>query len=499
MFHKKTVNYIDPNKLHVGRVPPVSEGEKFQRAFQNLRAWREMEAIARYSGRPEFDVNGNPTSSANSLYVFSRFPERADSSDRQVRIDMGFWAKASMGGAVTAATARQMDWYNDWTDGAADATLSSFLHNITNDTLYGSRSGTSEVLIGNVTPQSSVFADSDMETAGVGSWTVGVPAGALSKETASPYSGTQSLRITYSGAANPSIYQSVFTIGRTYRIRGWARGDGTFAPYLTNVTGPTIWTGTSSTNWQYFDVTFVALHARGSALRGNMSAAGYVEFDDITVLEYEGFHVSKLDITYCYLSNMTVSTMPETTLTDAQGYFVKPNKFITYEALRGSTSGTVGDSVGRMAWGLERGDSAVQATHRCLFQTTYPKGAFVGSAGTPAPFQSDASSNPLRYKVTPRNLQKSSSPVECDVAIVVNTATAGDTIEMVSSTAGDTWTYTVPAGGIATPTAITTANGSGGGTGGGLLVAAAGDLATVRAQGADVHCNTFSLWEGERI
>jgi hypothetical protein len=105
----------------------------------------------------------------------------------------------------------------------------------------------------------------------------------------------------------------------------------------------------------------------------------------------------------------------------------------------------------------------------------------------------------LRYKVTPRNLQKSSSPVECDVAIVVNNLAVNDTIEFISTTAGDTWTYTETAGIVSTPTVITTANGSGGGTGGGLLVAAAGDLVTVRAQGADVHINTVSLWEGERI
>ncbi|MHC4575496.1 MAG: hypothetical protein ACYS76_15455, partial [Planctomycetota bacterium] len=215
----------------------------------------------------------------------------------------------------------------------------------------------------------------------------------------------------------------------------------------------------------------------------------------------EGFRVSKLTCTYCYFAALSIATAPQTTLDDDQGYFVTPNKFVPYEALRGGTNGALGDSVGRLAWGQENGDATVQSTARCFFQTTYPTGGFVGSGGALASFQDDSSGNDLLYKVKPRNLQESAADIETDIAIVVDTIADGDTIVLTASTSGDTWTYTNSGGIASTPTLITTTNGTGAslGAGRGLEVDPAGDTVKVQAQGADVHVRTLSLWEAERI
>lgn len=123
-----------------------------------------------------------------------------------------------------------------------------------------------------------LLTDGDMETSGVAAWTA-VNFATLSKETALPHSGTQALRITSSGAVNPSAYSgSVLTVGKRYRIMGWARGDGTRIPEIVN-----FWTGTSSASWQYFDFVFTADNV---ALRlKHNSSSGYVEFDDIVLVE----------------------------------------------------------------------------------------------------------------------------------------------------------------------------------------------------------------------
>jgi hypothetical protein len=124
--------------------------------------------------------------------------------------------------------------------------------------------------------------DGDMETAGVGSWTAGNDA-ILSKETTNPLVGTQVLRITYDGTNSPSARQIVLTVGDTYRITGYCRGDGgAGAPRVYE--GGVIWTGTNSTDWQYFELTQIATSDR-LYLHSIIASAGYVEFDQVSVME----------------------------------------------------------------------------------------------------------------------------------------------------------------------------------------------------------------------
>ena len=82
------------------------------------------------------------------------------------------------------------------------------------------------------------------------------------------------------------MYQSILVSGNTYRITGWARGDGTAIPKFSDgITN--FWIGISSVNWQYFDVTFVSGSTFLEMLGIGMGAGNHVEFDDIIVTPYD--------------------------------------------------------------------------------------------------------------------------------------------------------------------------------------------------------------------
>jgi len=129
-------------------------------------------------------------------------------------------------------------------------------------------------------PGAELITDGDMEAVGVGDWSVGLSA-TLTKETTDPYEGTQNLRVAYNGTANPYAYQSILTSGEWYQITGVARGDGTVAPRI--VSGSNLdETLLTSTAWQLFSFKWIADSAV-LALRIVASAAGYAEFDIISV------------------------------------------------------------------------------------------------------------------------------------------------------------------------------------------------------------------------
>jgi len=117
---------------------------------------------------------------------------------------------------------------------------------------------------------------------GADAWTVGNSA-ILSKESTDPQSGSLNLRITYNAVNNPYASQSVLTDGVSYRVTGWARGDGTGNPALFIGGANRVWTGTSSTSWQYFDETGVSSGAAAIYLRTDITEAGYSEFDGVVV------------------------------------------------------------------------------------------------------------------------------------------------------------------------------------------------------------------------
>ena len=135
-----------------------------------------------------------------------------------------------------------------------------------------------------------IIVDGDMEAAGVTSWSSYSSNATVTKATGTPHGGSQCLRVAAGSASAAYTEQSIgtFETGQRIRVRGWARGDGTRTPTirLNGSSWQNIWSGTSSTSWQEFDVTFVI--AAGSLARLNLytssgSASGeYTEWDDLS-------------------------------------------------------------------------------------------------------------------------------------------------------------------------------------------------------------------------
>ncbi len=125
------------------------------------------------------------------------------------------------------------------------------------------------------------IADGDMEAAGVASW-LACGSGDLTKDTTIKYSGTRSLKITGTGANNPGAYQSFLEVGKTYRVTGKARGNGTVPPRV--YSGATLWVGTTDASFQSFDETFVATNA-SVQFYYNGTTINSVWFDNVNVVE----------------------------------------------------------------------------------------------------------------------------------------------------------------------------------------------------------------------
>ncbi len=129
-------------------------------------------------------------------------------------------------------------------------------------------------------PKANEIADGDMETAGVGDWTP-ISSAILSKQTSSLGGGTQCIRV-FEASSYASAIQQVLTVGKTYHVTGYARSDGVATPYC-SVTSSASWTGTTSTDWQYFEFTATAENTYFDIYK--LAVGDYAEFDDILVQE----------------------------------------------------------------------------------------------------------------------------------------------------------------------------------------------------------------------
>jgi hypothetical protein len=133
----------------------------------------------------------------------------------------------------------------------------------------------------------NLLVDGNMEKSGTTNWSGSQSV--VSKQTTSPHSGKQLIRVDYDGShgVGAALYNTVSFNPGTYRARGWARSDGTSIPniYINTIGNGYVWTGTTSTNWQYFDVTFTWSGAAQNfqILSANLSAGHYIEADDVTL------------------------------------------------------------------------------------------------------------------------------------------------------------------------------------------------------------------------
>jgi len=126
-----------------------------------------------------------------------------------------------------------------------------------------------------------LLQDGNMEASGTGSYTA-LNSTTLTKDTSNPQGGTQALRTTFNGTTVGAT-QSLLVIGKTYRLTGYARGDGTAIPRVGDAATSTTFTGTSSSSWQFFDVIKVAANANVALYCSANSSGQYCEFDNISI------------------------------------------------------------------------------------------------------------------------------------------------------------------------------------------------------------------------
>ncbi|MEP7167548.1 MAG: LamG-like jellyroll fold domain-containing protein [Candidatus Woesebacteria bacterium] len=131
-----------------------------------------------------------------------------------------------------------------------------------------------------------LLTDGNMESALTSSWAV-VNAAGLTKQTpVDPHGGTRVLRVTRTTTTNASAGQTVMTVGKTYRIQGYVRSDGSALPIVRD-NGTAIFTGTNSTSYQFFDIIRIAAATQIQFGTSTINTGEYVEFDDVSVTEVD--------------------------------------------------------------------------------------------------------------------------------------------------------------------------------------------------------------------
>ena len=137
--------------------------------------------------------------------------------------------------------------------------------------------------------EKNILTDGDMEASGTASWSIGNAT--VTKQTSGQKGGKQSLRAAYNGVSSSGgVTRSILTIGKTYRIRGFARTGGAGSPYPAIIaSGIFQWSGGTNSAWQPFDITFVCSTNGVVYLYGyGLGVGNYVEFDEVFVTEYAG-------------------------------------------------------------------------------------------------------------------------------------------------------------------------------------------------------------------
>lgn len=134
-------------------------------------------------------------------------------------------------------------------------------------------------------------------------------------------SGSYVCRIAHDGTNTSGvIYQAALVVGNTYRMTGYARASaaGGVPAMADGVTFQ--WTGTTSTSWQAFDVTFVSTGTTCSLYGSSLSAGKYVEFDDVAIMPIHVSQLTDLSGNGNHLTQATASKQPLWVASGIGGY-----------------------------------------------------------------------------------------------------------------------------------------------------------------------------------
>lgn len=211
----------------------------------------------------------------------------------------------------------------------------------------------------------------------------------------------------------------------------------------------------------------------------------------------DGFRCSRLDVDNLVVHRLNVFGCPHDPMLDDDEALVKLSDMATGEVLRGWDQGNDDGTIGALCHYMDAGDSVIHNSSRALFNTTYALGIHQTgvAAHNTGHLRQDSAGNAMSYRVAARNLTGNVvDDIPCDVAVVLM-GDASCEVQLASVTAGDTSTITIPAGGYATPTLVTTSHAQ---CTGALNIDPAGDTITITGispAGINLYVNAVSLWE----
>lgn len=137
---------------------------------------------------------------------------------------------------------------------------------------------------GSIRKHFNLAIDGNCEKAGILHWIPGNNA-TVTKQTTTPYQGSQCLRVAHNGTNNPNVSIGNLILGKTYRVRYKARANSGAVRLQVNG-ADTIMVTAGAGTWQSFEWIFIATTSTlvTWAMQGTTSGQ-YGEIDDVTVEE----------------------------------------------------------------------------------------------------------------------------------------------------------------------------------------------------------------------
>lgn len=219
----------------------------------------------------------------------------------------------------------------------------------------------------------------------------------------------------------------------------------------------------------------------------------------------DGFKLHRLDATNQLVKTLAAWEEPEAGTVSSSEGIVSMTNFGVNQPINGyDVSASDPGTMGAIAYYQQTGDSVMHNTRRCIHQICYAMSAYT-EATSWTHVRQDGDGNPYNQLIKPRWLNGEERICEIALCATIVVPEAGDAgIRISSVTAGDVWTYTTSST-LATPTLITTSDGTStdNGAGGGLSVAVSDDnefsdsftLEAYADAGGSVKIHTVSLWE----
>lgn len=294
-------------------------------------------------------------------------------------------------------------------------------------------------------------------------------------------------------------------------MRAEAQADGTARPMLLLVDRwqddatndpivrwyPNYAPGVPGASYGIWDNGICAASNPGYTGRIYLDTAQAFDADDFLVTSTDGsYKVGLVEIENTQLAAASLYLAPKQTIDEDQQLVAEKDVAIG-QVIRGYTGTgrrSVGDIVHYTGGGKGDYDTAEWATRKCFGQIMIPRGYWTDSTSYQQ-FWGDQ----FFWYINPRALsdflQGGIDTTVIEPTIVVS-GDEGSEVRVTNTNSGNTWTYTIPAGGIANPTLITDSSGT---YSGALEYTSSSDIYKFEVKGptagGEMILWTASLWE----